>query len=234
MAGNTSIVWQSASVVILAQAHNPTLFNHDFLRDNRIVPDHWWPHPETTVITPAMARLQFGNGAEIVVLPDRCILQQPFADAAGLTVLAGVATQFAKTLPHVKYRAVGNNFKAAWPQPDPAAWLTSRFLQAGKAVEPATGQGQLSQAKFGYPLGGDATGHLSCTLSAGGLTVRGLDGPEPWPAVAVDVNFHRDVAGVDRPAEVGLCAARLPDDFARLAELLDALLLVEDPDHADA
>ena len=99
------------SVVILAQSHNPSILNADFLRHNGIVGEQWQPH-EDCLTSLMWSRVAFNGGLAVQADPIRVAFEQSGdALAADALVCASAAKGYLKTVPHVRYIAIGMNSK---------------------------------------------------------------------------------------------------------------------------
>ncbi len=100
------------SVVVLAQANNPTIINPDFLHYNGIVDkDRQLDGP--AISTPAFSQVMFQGGLIIKADPDRVVFEQSGTSLEVPDIVCvDAARGYIKTVPHVPYRAVGLNPKA--------------------------------------------------------------------------------------------------------------------------
>lgn len=99
------------SVVIVANSHNPTILNADFLRHNGIVGENW-QLAEDCLTSPMLSRVAYNGGLNIQADPIRVKFEQS-GDAlvAEDLVCASAAKGYLRTVPHVPYVAVGVNVK---------------------------------------------------------------------------------------------------------------------------
>lgn len=97
------------SVVIVAQSHNPSILNADFLHNNGIVGEKWQPR-ENCLTSPMLSRVAFNDGLVVQADPLRVTIEQS-GDALTKEALvcASAAKGYLKTVPHVRYIAVGVN-----------------------------------------------------------------------------------------------------------------------------
>jgi hypothetical protein len=181
------------SIVVLGEAHNPSILNPDFLSRREIVPDAWgWEIAPPVLSTPPFAQVRYTNGLCIVVEPAKLQVRDEGADPDPLTSrLREVASRYVRELPHVPYKAVGVNFAGAFRIDDPATILKDRFLQPGpwnSADHPLTTIGY----RFVYPIEG---GRLRLSLEHGEIQEMAADGTtSKETAIIVDANFHRQCA----------------------------------------
>ena len=97
------------SVVIVAQSHNPSILNAEFLHHNGIVGEKWQPR-EGCLTSPMLSRVAFSDGLSVQADPLHVIIEQS-GDALTKEALvcASAAKGYLKTVPHVRYLAVGVN-----------------------------------------------------------------------------------------------------------------------------
>lgn len=181
------------SIVIVANDCNPTILNPDFLARQGIVPDDWgWNVSGPVIVTPPFATVAYDSGITVSVeinkfqvvdgLPGR------MPDASQIPK---VARKYIEVLPHVRYTAVGHNFKGFAELADATAFLTERFLKPGvwdSDKYPLKGV----NLKFAYPSEG---GRLNLTLDGATIEDRSGDEPKQLHGVLVQANFHRDCSG---------------------------------------
>ena len=102
------------SVVVVAQANNPTLLNPDFLKHNGIVGTQWRlseDHPPIT--TPPLSEVTFEGGLIVRADPIRVTFEQQGSALSPEDIeCADMAKGYLKTVPHAPYIAFGINLKA--------------------------------------------------------------------------------------------------------------------------
>lgn len=181
------------SIVIVTTDCNPTILNPDFLARQGIVPDDWgWNVSGPPITTSLFATVAYDSGVTISVDPNK------FQVVAGLpdrmpdaSQIAKVARKYIEVLPHVRYMAVGHNFKGFAELVDARAFLTERFLKPGvwdSDKYPLKGV----SLKFAYPLEG---GRLNLTLDGADIEDRSGDETKRLHGVLVQLNYHRDCSG---------------------------------------
>ena len=130
MASESTLWLHSASVVILAESHNPSILNKDFLVMHHIVPKEW--SVVETVVTPMLSVIRYANGIRLQVdgqrleIAEECDL--PFRDYTS-DILYKLAVSYVNKLPHVPYRGLGINYTVSVINQDPTRWITKRFLK---------------------------------------------------------------------------------------------------------
>lgn len=93
------------SIVILANLHNPTVFWGDFLLSSGIVENEAEIRKDSSIITPAFAKVLFKKGDSIQVDPERLKIEGNFGETS---FLRGVS--YINALPHIVCKAIGINF----------------------------------------------------------------------------------------------------------------------------
>ena len=100
------------SIVLVANANNPSIINQDFLLNNGIITDQQPLKDPPPISTPGFAQVLFEDGLSVKADPNRVIVEQ-IGNPPPLTniVCVEVAKRYLKTVPHVPYVAVGINPK---------------------------------------------------------------------------------------------------------------------------
>lgn len=99
------------SVVVVAEANNPTILNPDFLRHNGIVASRWRLSENSPPITsPLLSAVIFDGGLTVQADPNRVTFEQR-SSALSLEDIECVdmVKGYLKTVPHVPYTAFGLN-----------------------------------------------------------------------------------------------------------------------------
>ena len=121
----------NTGLVVTAQAHNPAILHPAFLVAQKIVPEDWEP-ADPPICTPPFAQVKFKNQIVFTVQTDRLQVkdERPPEDVRSSQV-PELATKYIRTLPHVRYTAVGVNVTGALECADPGAFLVERFMKPG-------------------------------------------------------------------------------------------------------
>lgn len=184
MTVRSQLVLDTVSVVLIAQIHNPSIINVDFLRDHRIVDRTW--EPESPITTPGYSRVGFANGLDLTVDESRCIVSQRVGHKFQASyVVHEVAIGYVKTLPHIPYRAVGLNWLLHMPRKSPRSWLVRRFLKPGPWLK---ADPTIEGAELKLELTHDGA---TCFLTLGSSEVAG-NGGGGVESVTGYANFHYD------------------------------------------
>jgi hypothetical protein len=212
------------SVVVAGKVHNPSVLNPDFLAIRDIVPSHWnWELAEGNFTTPPFAVVRYKQGVAVTVEPQKLQVVDTECVDPPQSKICEIAASYVRTLPHVRYPAVGHNFQAIAQIPDPAEYLRKQFLKPGPwdtEVRPLTALG----LRFVYPLP-DGRLVLSIDIGESSSTESELDGGDE--VVIAGANFHRDCTTYPADAEVESHLQRVPDDWTFFQRLLHEILAIE-------
>ncbi len=121
----------NASVVVVARDHNPTILHPAFLESQGIVRSDW-QLAEPPICVPPASVVKYANGIVFTVDLNRF---QVLDNGVPEEILGGrvreLAIAYIDRLPHVRYTAVGVNFRAFAEHADPERFLIDRFLKPG-------------------------------------------------------------------------------------------------------
>lgn len=122
-----SLHW--VNVVILAEFHNPSILNPDFLERNGIVPPDW--EPVEVLTTPAFSNVKFSSNVVFFVDRERLEVKK---ECGGEFLenynIHDVAAKYVNVLPHVRYTTAGLNWQISIENAEPEKFITGRFLRA--------------------------------------------------------------------------------------------------------
>lgn len=117
------------SVVLLAEKHNPSILHPSFLASQAIVPPDWRDKGDT-ISTPFFSVVKYEGGYEFTAQQERLELKHTNPpEPATESTLPAIIEKYVKTLPHVKYTAVGINFVGGIVHPQPDRILMDKFLK---------------------------------------------------------------------------------------------------------
>lgn len=175
-----------ASIVVVAQNHNPTILHPYFLHAKQIVGEDW-ETSEPPVCIPPLAKVVYTNGISITVKE-----QQLLVEYAGEDVLGGVKTaadltgKYVSQLAHVRYTAVGINFNAFYPVEKPKDLLVGKFLTRGPwNDEDLPLSGTKIQFSYTFP---DYRLNISFDVGEKNSAEQGTS----EPGLIVSANYHTD------------------------------------------
>lgn len=187
----TTLVPLELSVVVVANSHNPSLLNPDFLRFNDIVPRDWQLEGDPICAGP-LAQVTFAAGVNVLAQPDRVVFSESLIGKES-TQLGTIARKFVETLPHVDYTQLGINPKIFGSSKN-FAELTSPFLssqlKAGGEWTKVDATLKTVSLKFSYDVGEDWI--LNLGLDEGELTE---DIAPVKKGILFAGNFHKTLAG---------------------------------------
>jgi len=113
-------------VVIAVDGHSPTLLNEDFLKKLGVVPEDW--EPINVLVTPPLAQVAFTNGFTVTVESSRFRIEVTNPELVELNFAAVGAQALVSALPHLRYRATGNNFHAIDTEGNPGELIKGKVL----------------------------------------------------------------------------------------------------------
>ena len=97
------------SIVIVAENHNPTILNPDFLKFNEIVPKEWVVSKPPLCAHP-VSQVEYKNGMRITAELNKLIFFTPkLVSNHSETSISDIAKRYVDALRHVYYTAVGIN-----------------------------------------------------------------------------------------------------------------------------
>ncbi len=191
----TNSLWEvsGATVVIVAQSHNPSIINPDFLKDNGIVDRDWKLVPVPIITTPVVAQISYKDAAWHV-MPDKCIISGKIGiNDMNNDDIYKCAERYIEVLRHVPYKAIGLNWQVTRKfHSDANRWLHSKFLKAGVWDD------DVVLVEFVVRL--RLENHAICSL-----TVKAPIPQEPihigMSQVIIDCNFHFDIQDEEQKVE---------------------------------
>ncbi len=206
-------VWlHSVGVVIMAEFHNPSILNKDFLVMEKIVPKEW--NIAKNIITPAVSVIEYTNGTKWLVDQQRLEITEkcdsPFQEYEDSQV-HDLATSYVKKLPYVPYRSLGLNYTLSIIREDPLRWLTERFLK----VDPYGGKLYM-MPRFTMDLGGV---QLNLNFGSGSMS-HGQDSPAS--SIIINCNLHH--GGQSSSDSICDKIHRWTDSRKNIASVLDNIL----------
>jgi hypothetical protein len=180
------------SIVVLAQAHNPTILNPDFLKNNKIIDPSFTPN--NVICTPPVAQISYVEGISIIAEFEK--LQFIDTDHKRIpfeSPISEIAKNYIHVLPHVRYKAAGLNFVGHYRCKDKEfalSFLPHKFLKEGSWNTYGDTLPQVS-LKFIYPLK-----NIKCTINM--ETVELLKSKEmSSPIIRINANYHIDSANIE-------------------------------------
>jgi hypothetical protein len=181
----------NTSVVVLAKHHNPTILHPSFLASEGIVPPDW-EVSEQPISTPVFAMVKYKNGIVFHVEQNRFrVSRDEPKDDVRESLLPALACKYVQKLPHVKYQALGINFKGFIECAEPEKLVMDRFLKQG-AADFNNMRPEASGLRFVYRLD-----NVRLRLSIDSGKVQHVDSVNEHSGILIDANYHMDLAGYD-------------------------------------
>ena len=127
---NNTFTVAGASVVLVAEAQNPTMINPDFLINKGIVPAKW--EHTSSISKPLFAHITYQSGLSVLVDQNRCVFEEKAGDTPEVKYqVHECARKYAESLEY-NYLALGMNWRVILVHTNPDAWLKNRFLKPGE------------------------------------------------------------------------------------------------------
>ncbi len=165
--------------MLLAQSHNPSIINHDFLKDNGIIGEDWSisGHP---IITPIVTQIKYEKDIAWQITPDTCGISEKIGIKPHDSLsLYECAKKYVEVLKHIPYIALGINWQVSHAlSSDPNEWLKSKFLQSDDLRK------EILTAELMFKL--QSKNSSVCTLSVKASNEQGAN------LVIINCNFHFD------------------------------------------
>ncbi len=211
-----------ASCVVVANAHNPSIVNPDWLSSHEILPDSEpsWELAEPPIATPPMSHVCYQNDVSVVLMSDRLIVGRARAElpTSSVALLAELAANYVRTLKHIPYTGVGTNLTATIEVPDAPTRLMDQFGGNGPWRDELDGV----SVKLIHAIGSGCTRQVE--ISATDLT-KAHDGTSTrTTALLLAANYHRESPGEAATLKALACASVDVEDFqAFLVEVEERL-----------
>jgi hypothetical protein len=212
----------NTSVVVLAKHHNPTILHPSFLASEGIVPSDW-EVAEPPVSTPVFAMVKYKNGILFNVGENKFqVSQNDVEDEADKSLVPKLVCKYVQKLPHVKYQAVGINFKGFIERAEPELLIMARFLKPRIADLNGT-HPEASGFRFVYRL--DDV-RLRLSLDSGKVKRGGSE--KEHNGILIDANYHMDLAGHKISKEIEDATSLYPAHYSHFLNATRSILALED------
>lgn len=193
---STAPMLREAASVIVANAHNPSILNHEWLRANDILPTTQgveWELEQPPIATPPMSLLRYQNGTHIDLTSSHLVVRVSLQDDVreADSIAMSITTNYVNTLKHIPYSAVGNNFRAMFECPDADQTIIDSFGNEGRHMDGVIGL----SVKLAYRLPDNCQRNVEIS----GATVKKGDGGsvENVQVVSIGANYHRDAPNTE-------------------------------------
>ena len=211
------------SIVVLATDHNPTILNPDFLRLQEIVPADWgWDLASPPITTPPFATVPYESGVSISVESNKLQVADNKVTEPSESKIVAMVKRYVEVVPHVRYTAVGINFRFAIELDDADAYLKAQFLKDG-AWDSEENPMKSVGLKFVYPV---TTGRLVLSIDSGIVETVVDERVHQKPVIIANANFHRDLDTTKLPTseQVPNYLDEAPGDWDRFSRLVSDML----------
>lgn len=178
------IKFEQFSLVIVANDHNPTILNPDFLERNQIIKDEFgWQVIGQSITTPAFSTIKYNSNVVISIEPMKLHISDTSGSDLSKSRICEIISNYVDILPHVKYSALGVNFTMITMVDNITDYLISRFLKDGAWNQDANQMKNVG-FKFSYELEG---GSLVFSID------KAIKREDKNPFLVTRGNFHRDL-----------------------------------------
>ena len=175
-----------SSCVVVADQHNPSILNPDWLVKTEIInPD--WKLADPSITTPIFARCSYVNKVQLVLEPNKLTVSSLPADNNDLSDdLPRIVRKYVDSLPHIPYKQLGNNFRFSTDMKDVLSKLKNKLIKEGN-----WSTDDISKIK--------TTFQYFCNGYRVNLTVESSDTREESrtdkevSALILDFNYHREL-----------------------------------------
>ena len=205
--------------VIVANAHNPSILNHEWLLGNLVLPEIrgvGWEWDQPPITTPPFSLLRYQNGTNIELTSNHLVVAVRVGSdvCEAENIAMSISKNYVETLKHIPYIAVGNNFKAMFECPDADQKIIDLFGHQGRHMD-----GVVSLfVKLAYRL--SAVCQRNIEISGGQVKKSDGGSVEDVQAVLISANYHRDTPNT---ADALKAIAEMKADKEDFIRLVDAL-----------
>ena len=207
----------NASIVVLANENNPTILNPDFLKIQKIVPEDW-EVSDDPITTPPFSSVKYSNGYTIIVENDKVQFAQDGESIdAPSTRLPEISQNYLTVLPHVKYSALGLNFRIAITADDPKGLIVDLFIKDGPWNTPKN-RLDVAGLKFIYE---ENDAKYLYSFDPG--RIKPKQSSDAKNVILCTVNVHRDL-NTDDPGAIDKLKKLIglfESDYKRCAQLIE-------------
>ena len=120
-----------SSCVVVADQHNPSILNPDWLVKTEII-DPEWKLADPSITTPLLARCFYVNKVQLVLEPNKLTVSSLPVDNNGLSgELPRIVRKYVESLPHIPYKQLGNNFRFSTDMQDVLSKLKNKLIKEG-------------------------------------------------------------------------------------------------------
>jgi hypothetical protein len=196
---NVALTLGEIDLVVVAENHNPSVLNPDFLLRTGIVDPAWkWELAGSPLSTPQFSQVTFKSGTSIQAFLERLIFRDRNRESiAADPKFATIAAKYVETLPHVSYTAIGVNPKVhviTASDEEAERFLIDRLIANGPWRDFSGGPTDASvNLSFHMP---DC--QFTVSIATGRMRTRDKN---QSPCLVFAGNFHRDLKGESHAAK---------------------------------
>jgi hypothetical protein len=181
------------SVVVLAQAHNPTILNPDFLKHNNIVSEKFTV--KNFICTPPIAQVSYAEGISIVAEFEKIqFIDETAERLPNQSPIPTIAIKYIETLPHVNYTAAGINFMGHFKFKNAESvrtFIIKKFVKGGPWL---LSKDEIVDVGLNFVY---SDGNMKRTININPGEYKKA-GNEPIPVIALRYNQHFEAKDKDR------------------------------------
>lgn len=182
------------TIVIIANRHNPSILNPDFLKFNNIVPKDWELKKAPICIEP-FSEVAFKNNVNVRAEINKLTFFEKLSEKDPYHIeIDEIAKKYTEVLPHVDHLAVGLNFTGHISfenNPEgPKEYIMTTLIANGPWCE--YGEDRSASISFAFKLG-----RTQLNLTIKESTLNG-EQKGNLPILFFDSNFHKELAGSGR------------------------------------
>ncbi len=177
------------------------------------------------ITTPPFATIQYESSVSISVEPNKLQVADNQVTKPTESKIVAMVKRYVKVVPHVRYTAVGINFRSIIELDDADTYLKSQFLKEGpwdSGKNPMKSVG----LKFVYPA---YSGRLVLSIDSGIVKERADDPAQKKSVIIANANFHRDLDTGKPPTsdQIPNYLDEASADWNRLSEILAEMLPIK-------
>lgn len=212
------------SIVVLANDHNPTILNPDFLKAQNIVPGDW-ELAGPPITTPPFATVEYNSGVSISVDSNKLQVTDNKTQIPNDSKVKNIVHQYVETLSYVRYLSLGINFRYITEMDNADVFLKDHFLKEGPWSQNSNDLKAIG-FKFVYPLEG---GRLVLSLDSASMKTSLNDQGEENSVIIANANFHRNL-DLKKPLaeEISSILGKISEDWDRFNEIQSCMLKKND------
>lgn len=179
-----------SSCVVVADQHNPSILNPDWLVKTKIIRPEW-KLADPSITTPLFARCSYVNKVQLILEPNKLTVDSITVDDHDLSdELPRIVRKYVDSLPHIPYKQIGSNFRFSVGMHDVLSKLKNKLIQKGN-----WNADNISKIKTALQY---FCNDYSINLTIEPSDFMGENGTgEKEPALILGFNYHRELSNLD-------------------------------------